>query len=190
MFLLLFAVWPDVAKLRHSASFSSVFVNFWVFIDYLAEIWAFFGIKNLLLSQFSLLQIAKYWSNNLAIWSHCLFDLDISVDAQYLCLELYGVISQFVHTVLPLQVYSHCPSAQCDQIGWFFKVLGDKLSFKSSPNIWWLFGVFWKHYFFGKTCCGYFFGQVYKKLGYFLFLYLVTLYPTPLQSRFCLKGRE
>ena len=29
---------------------------------------------------------------------------------------------------------------QCDQIGRFLKVLGDKLSLKKSPNVWWLFG--------------------------------------------------
>ena len=31
---------------------------------------------------------------------------------------------------------------QCDHIGRFFKVLGVKLSFKSSPIVWWLLGHF------------------------------------------------
>ena len=30
----------------------------------------------------------------------------------------------------------------CDQIGRFLKILGDKFSFKSSPDIWWHFGPF------------------------------------------------
>ena len=33
-------------------------------------------------------------------------------------------------------------SVQCDQIGLFSKDLGDKFSYKSSPNIWKLFGPF------------------------------------------------
>ena len=33
---------------------------------------------------------------------------------------------------------------QCDQIGRFFKVFGNTFSYKSSPNIWWLLGLFWK----------------------------------------------
>ena len=33
---------------------------------------------------------------------------------------------------------------QCDQIGQVLKVRGDKFSYKSSPNIWWLLGPFWK----------------------------------------------
>jgi len=31
---------------------------------------------------------------------------------------------------------------QCDQIGRFFKVLGNKISSKRSPNDWQLFGLF------------------------------------------------
>ena len=33
---------------------------------------------------------------------------------------------------------------QCDQIGLFLKDLGEKFSYKSSPNIWQLLRLFWK----------------------------------------------
>ena len=36
---------------------------------------------------------------------------------------------------------------QCDQIGWFLKVIDGK----SSPNIWWLIGLFWKTSHLSKT---------------------------------------
>ena len=31
---------------------------------------------------------------------------------------------------------------ECDQIGLFVKVFGDNFSYKSSPNVCWLFGLF------------------------------------------------
>ena len=43
---------------------------------------------------------------------------------------------------------------QCDQIGWFLKVLCDKLSFKSSQNVWWLLGYF-EIIVLSKNCRGY-----------------------------------
>ena len=36
---------------------------------------------------------------------------------------------------------------QCDQIGLFLKVLGDKICCKSISNICWLLALFWKHQF-------------------------------------------
>ena len=42
------------------------------------------------------------------------------------------------HVCAHIYIHRH----QCDQIGRFFKVLGDKISNKSSPNYWQLFGLF------------------------------------------------
>ena len=40
-------------------------------------------------------------------------------------------------------VYSNALSPnQCDQIERFYKVLGIKITYKSNPNIWQLFGLF------------------------------------------------
>ena len=39
---------------------------------------------------------------------------------------------------------------QRDQIGRFLKVLGHKIIFKSSPNVWWILGLFKKHHFWCK----------------------------------------
>ena len=64
---------------------------------------------------------------------------------------------------------------QCDQIGWFWKFLGDKLCFISSPNVWWLFGLFWKHHFLSKNSRGYFLANFWKDWATFLFQHLVTL---------------
>ena len=41
--------------------------------------------------------------------------------------------------------------AQCDQIGRFLIVIGDKISIKSSSNYWHLFGYFEKPHSFVKT---------------------------------------
>ena len=41
-----------------------------------------------------------------------------------------------------------------------FESFGDKLSFKSSPNVWWLLGYL-------ENCHGYIFWQLSEKLGYF-----------------------
>ena len=64
---------------------------------------------------------------------------------------------------------------QCDQIGQFLQVPGNKLSHKSSPSILVAFWdisnnvtILWKE-------CGYFFGNFGVKLGNFLFHQLVTL---------------
>ena len=42
------------------------------------------------------------------------------------------------HVCAHIYIHRH----QCDQIGRFFKVLGDKISNKSSPHYWQLFGLF------------------------------------------------
>ena len=63
---------------------------------------------------------------------------------------------------------------QCDQIGRFLKVLGDKICYKSSPNNYQIFGLFWKTSLLCKNWCGYFLGNFWKHLVYFLLQHLVT----------------
>ena len=62
-------------------------------------------------------------------------------------------------------------SEQCDRIGRFLKVLGNKLSNKSGPNTWQFSGLLWKALF----CQWLRFGYCLEILGYLLFQHLVTL---------------
>ena len=71
---------------------------------------------------------------------------------------------------------------QCDQNGWFLKVLGDKFCSKSRPNDGPLFGHFWKTSFFCKNCRCYCLGNFWKHLGYFLLQHLVTLVTTKITA--------
>ena len=52
---------------------------------------------------------------------------------------------------------------QCVQIGWFFEWFDINFFNKSSPNIWWHFGLFWTHH------CSYFLGNFWKILAHFYF---------------------
>ena len=70
---------------------------------------------------------------------------------------------------------SHMGRQQCDQDGRFLKVLVYKSCYKSSPNVWWLFGLFWQTLLLIKNWRTLLLGQLLKKLGYFLFQPLVTL---------------
>ena len=53
--------------------------------------------------------------------------------------------------------------------------LGDNFFTKSSPNIGWPSGLIGKTHRLSKNCCGYFSGNFWKHLCYFLFQHLVTL---------------
>ena len=64
---------------------------------------------------------------------------------------------------------------QCDQIGHILKVLGHKFDYKSTPNVFWHFGLFWKHPFSFVNFSNYFLGNFWKFLGHFIFTRLVTL---------------
>ena len=66
-------------------------------------------------------------------------------------------------------VYLCNVSSQCDQIGWFLKVLSDKFSYKSGPNIRQLFGLFRKTLILSENCWGYFLVNFWMYLGYFYF---------------------
>ena len=67
------------------------------------------------------------------------------------------------------------PIVQCDQIGRFLNVLGDKYSFKSCPNVWRLLGLFRKRHFVNTNCFRYFLSNLRRIFGYFLDQHLVTL---------------
>ena len=55
---------------------------------------------------------------------------------------------------------------QCDQIVLAIFVRPSyKLSYKSSPNIWWISGIFEKCHDFCKNCSVYFFGKLLWKIG-------------------------
>ena len=56
---------------------------------------------------------------------------------------------------------------QRDQIGQFLKVLGDKISNKSIPSYYQLFGLFWKTILLCKNLFGHFLGDFWKHLGNF-----------------------
>ena len=60
---------------------------------------------------------------------------------------------------------SRCCLNQCDQTGQFFKVLGDMVSVKSSPNTWWFIWLKWTATLFMLNCCSYSFGQLFEKFG-------------------------
>ena len=46
-------------------------IHFWMFISYWAQLWTYFGKYFLLLGKLSLIQMPKYCSKNLPVWSHC-----------------------------------------------------------------------------------------------------------------------
>ena len=64
---------------------------------------------------------------------------------------------------------------QCDQLGWFLKVLDENFCCKSGQNTWWLFGLFRKTLVLNNNYLVHFLGSVWMNFGYFLFQHLVTL---------------
>ena len=76
---------------------------------------------------------------------------------------------------------------QCDQIGGFLKVFGDKISSKSSPNYCQPFGQCWKTPLLCKNCCCYFLGNFWKHLSYFLLQHLVTLITSIVVAVLCCR---
>ena len=76
----------------------------------------------------------------------------------------------------PHLYYSLTPrykAASVTKLGGILNHIGDKLSFKSSPNV--TFGVLWNHHFLSKTAVVTFWGNLIKNWATFLFQYLVTL---------------
>ena len=64
---------------------------------------------------------------------------------------------------------------QCDHIGQFLKVLANKFSFKSSPNILQILGAILKYVAFFLKMLFIIFRQLFENLGYFKLRHLVTL---------------
>ena len=95
----------------------------------------------------------------------------------YFFLLLFIVSYSLYHSLLCLLflVSLFVSILQCDQIGRFFKVLGGKLSYKSSPNVWWLKGHFENISFEVKTAVVTFLGNFIKNWATFLIHCLVAL---------------
>ena len=68
--LLFETVWSDLEKFRQLGKILKVLVIFWVFMLCLAKKITYFSIKKLQLGRFSFLQMFKYLTNNLPMWSH------------------------------------------------------------------------------------------------------------------------
>ena len=63
-------VWPDLAKFRHFGKSLQVFSKFLTVYILFGKMRSLLWHFLLLLGKFSLLEMAKYLKNNLAIWSH------------------------------------------------------------------------------------------------------------------------
>ena len=68
------ALWPDLAKLRHFGKMLKVFGQFLEGLINICHNFEPILAHFMLLGQFWLLQMAKFWKISLAIWSHCLAD--------------------------------------------------------------------------------------------------------------------
>ena len=61
-------------------------------------------------------------------------------------------------------------------VGRLLKILfGDNFTYKSNPNIGWLFGLFWQHHSFSKNCSGFFWGYFWGYFWKFWLLFTPTL---------------
>ena len=63
-------VWPDLTKFLSGCKKIEVFGNFWRLNSVLYKIITCFGNFFVFLAKFSMLQMAKYWKNNLIIGTH------------------------------------------------------------------------------------------------------------------------
>ena len=121
-----------------------------------------FASKNVTAAAVVVVDVLESWLN-VQIWDwKCHLDL-----------ELASVVSKLEH-VKELGIFYKYQ--QCDQIGRFSKVLGNKFACKSSPKHWWLFGPFWKASLNVKTAVASIwatFGNIWCQI---LLQYLVTPY--------------
>ena len=86
------------------------------------------------------------------------------------------IVSFYGHMYLSQQCYlPKQEHLQCDQIGQFFKVFVRNFTLKVAQTYWDFLDFFKKHHFLILNCGGYFLGNFFKSLGYFLFQNLVTL---------------
>ena len=124
----LLTVWPDLEQLWQNLSlFLRVYLVFTIILNLLRQFYH--------LATFHSFQMTKSWTNSPDIWSQFL-----------LVTNLYKIFIRLSQNIIS---YSNCHfplflRIQCDQIGWFLKVLGDKICSKSSPNDWQHFGQCWK----------------------------------------------
>ena len=149
-------MWPDLAIFSSLANCTVIWKFFeminLVFGDFLNLFWQIYYATAKIFSVF----VSKYWTRNVRIWSYCW-------------------LQRQQQQSFPAKSKETKKQKQCDQIGRFLKVIGDKISIKSSPNYFSLLGLFWKTSLLCKNCYGYFLGNFRKHLGYFLLWYLVTL---------------
>ena len=71
-------------------------------------------------------------------------------------LAIHGLFHSFFYFRYFLQFDDKWEDSQCEMIGRFLEVLGNKFYYKSSPNDWWLFGQLWKPLLFKSNWRGYF----------------------------------
>ena len=69
-------VWPDLAEFQLFGKILQALGNFLRVSWYSADCWTYFGQLLSYYGNFPFLQMAKYWKNYLAIWSHCFLSLE------------------------------------------------------------------------------------------------------------------
>ena len=109
------------------------------------------------------MKISRVLQKMILVWTKHNIDWIFAMLSIKIRVKLLGGLAR--HS--PTKVYTW----QCDQIWEFFKVLGDKFSYTSSPNVCLLFRQFWKHPFSCINFCSYFL----ENFGIFIFQHLVTL---------------
>ena len=125
-------MWPDLAKFCHFGKTSKVFGYSFMVYFVLGKLLNIIGQIFMTLDKFSLLLMAQYWKDNLAIWSYCLWPqqtkrtLTKRNDKTFL-ISFRNLKSTFKHNY-----------GQCDQIG---RYIGLWVTFQSlwqqlaCPNI-------------------------------------------------------
>ena len=87
-------------------------------------------------------------------------DAQLGIDGTY-----NDLLNQCLRITWPLNCILHKAYLQCGHIGWFFKALGDKFSYKSSPSNIGAFGRFWKTQLFKWKVSSNFLGIFFKKMA-------------------------
>ena len=147
-------VWPDLAEIRHFGKYLKYLVIYWGTVS----IWQFF----MPLGKFSLLKMAKNWTNSLVIWSHC-FEQNRKLDLRESKTKTDYQENPSNKQYGNFNLARKAVHSQCEQIGRFLKARGYKFSNKSGPSIWQFSRLQLKA-----------FGHCLVNLGYFLFQHLVT----------------
>ena len=150
------------AKLCHFSKISKVFVNFWGFN--LAKFWTLFTKLLMLQGKLSFLQMVD---ECLTLPPHILSTLPLSLPPL-----AFAPVCCFL--ISPIWIESSRRANnwligrtrhQCDQMGPFLEFLGNQFYFKSSPNVWWIFGQLWNHRFLKSNLVRLLLETTFKKLG-------------------------